>query len=71
MSNIDIFVWEFLGTAVLCLLGNGSVAAVVLKNSFSHGGGGDWVIIVMGWGDLRCSPAPVSPVRPERISTPR
>ncbi len=50
MSNIDIFVWEFLGTAVLCLLGNGSVAAVVLKNSFSHGGGGDWLIIVLGWG---------------------
>ncbi len=50
VSNIDIFVWEFLGTAVLCLLGNGSVAAVVLKNSFSHGGGGDWVVIVIGWG---------------------
>lgn len=50
VSNIDIFIWEFLGTAVLCLLGNGSVAAVVLKNSFSHGGGGDWLIIVLGWG---------------------
>ncbi|AQA01520.1 aquaporin family protein [Mycobacterium sp. MS1601] len=50
MSNIDIFIWEFLGTAVLCLLGNGSVAAVVLKNSYSHGGGGDWLIIVLGWG---------------------
>ncbi len=50
MSNIDIFVWEFLGTAVLCLIGNGSVAAVVLKNSYSHGGGGDWLVIVLGWG---------------------
>lgn len=50
MSNIDIFIWEFLGTAVLCLLGNGSVAAVVLKNSFSFGGGGDWIVIVLGWG---------------------
>ena len=50
MSNIDIFIWEFLGTTVLCLLGNGSVAAVVLKNSYSHGGGGDWLIIVLGWG---------------------
>ncbi|WP_395308099.1 MIP/aquaporin family protein [Mycobacterium sp. AMU20-3851] len=50
MANIDIFVWEFLGTAVLCLLGSGSVAAVVLKNSYSHGGGGDWLIIVLGWG---------------------
>lgn len=50
MANIDIFVWEFLGTAVLCLLGSGAVAAVVLKNSFSHGGGGDWIVIVLGWG---------------------
>ncbi|MET0473822.1 MAG: MIP/aquaporin family protein [Mycobacterium sp.] len=50
MSNIDIFIWEFLGTTVLCLLGSGSVAAVVLKNSYSYGGGGDWLIIVLGWG---------------------
>ena len=50
MSNIDIFTWEFLGTTILCLLGSGSVAAVVLKNSYSHGGGGDWLIIVLGWG---------------------
>jgi glycerol uptake facilitator protein len=50
VSNIDIFIWEFLGTTVLCLLGSGSVAAVVLKNSYSHGGGGDWLIIVLGWG---------------------
>jgi glycerol uptake facilitator protein len=50
VSNIDIFIWEFLGTTVLCLLGSGSVSAVVLKNSHSHGGGGDWLIIVFGWG---------------------
>ena len=50
MANIDIFVWEFLGTAVLCLLGSGAVAAVALKNSFSYGGGGDWIVIVLGWG---------------------
>ncbi|MET0701278.1 MAG: MIP/aquaporin family protein [Mycobacterium sp.] len=50
MSNIDIFIWEFLGTTVLCLLGSGSVSAVVLKNSYSYGGGGDWLIIVLGWG---------------------
>ncbi|MBI3213976.1 MAG: aquaporin family protein [Mycobacterium sp.] len=50
MSNIDIFMWEFIGTAILCLIGNGSVCAVVLKNSFSHGGGGDWLVIVLGWG---------------------
>ncbi|MGE2735361.1 MIP/aquaporin family protein [Mycolicibacterium vaccae] len=50
MSNIDIFMWEFIGTAILCLIGNGAVAAVTLKNSYSHGGGGNWVIIVLGWG---------------------
>ena len=50
MSNIDIFVWEFLGTTVLCLLGTASVAAVALKNTFAHGSGGDWVVIVLGWG---------------------
>jgi glycerol uptake facilitator protein len=50
VSNIDIFIWEFLGMTVLCLLGSGSVASVVLKNSHSFGGGGDWLIIVLGWG---------------------
>ena len=50
MSNIDIFIWEFLGTTVLCLLGTASVAAVALKNTFAHGSGGDWVVIVLGWG---------------------
>ncbi|WP_197382373.1 MIP/aquaporin family protein [Mycolicibacterium mengxianglii] len=50
MSNVDIFIWEFLGTAILCLIGNGSVAAIVLKNSYSQGGGGDWLIVVLGWG---------------------
>jgi glycerol uptake facilitator protein len=50
VSNIDIFIWEFLGTTILCLLGSGSVSAVVLKNSYSFGGGGDWLIIVLGWG---------------------
>ena len=50
MSYTDIFIWELLGTGVLVLIGNGSVAAVVLKNSFSHGGGGDWLVIVLGWG---------------------
>ncbi|KWX66096.1 MIP/aquaporin family protein [Mycobacterium sp. NAZ190054] len=50
MSYTDFFIWEFLGTAVLTLIGSGSVAAVVLKNSFSHGGGGNWLVIVLGWG---------------------
>ncbi|MDY6996414.1 MAG: MIP/aquaporin family protein [Actinomycetota bacterium] len=50
MSYTDIFIWELLGTGVLVLIGNGSVAAVALKNSFSYGGGGDWLVIVLGWG---------------------
>ncbi|MDG4664027.1 MIP/aquaporin family protein [Mycobacterium sp. 236(2023)] len=50
MSYTDFFIWEFIGTAVLILIGSGSVAAVVLPNSFSHGGGGNWLVIVLGWG---------------------
>jgi len=38
---------EFLGTAVLILLGNGVVANVNLKNTY--GGGGGWIVITTGW----------------------
>jgi glycerol uptake facilitator protein len=39
---------EFLGTMVLVLLGDGVVAAVLLKSSKAEGGG--WIVITAGWG---------------------
>jgi glycerol uptake facilitator protein len=41
------FLGEFLGTAVLLLLGNGVVAGVVLKKSKAEASG--WVVITAGW----------------------
>ncbi|MBC7843096.1 MAG: aquaporin family protein [Gemmatimonadaceae bacterium] len=38
---------EFLGTAVLILLGNGVVAGVLLEESKSKGAG--WIVITAGW----------------------
>src|SRR5215468_4611206 len=38
---------EFMGTAVLILLGNGVVANVLLKKSKGEGGG--WIVISAGW----------------------
>jgi hypothetical protein len=38
---------EFLGTMVLILLGDGVVAAVLLKRSKAEGGG--WMVIASGW----------------------
>ncbi|WP_342787243.1 MIP/aquaporin family protein [Saccharothrix saharensis] len=48
MTNQSIFIGEFLGTALLLLLGNGVVAGVVLAKSKSHGAG--WAVITFGWG---------------------
>ena len=39
---------EFIGTALLVLLGDGVVANVVLHRSKGNGGG--WVVITLGWG---------------------
>lgn len=41
------FLGEFMGTAVLILLGNGVVANVLLKKSKGEGGG--WIVISAGW----------------------
>lgn len=45
---MDIFVAEFIGTALLIVLGNGVVANVLLNKSFGQGGG--WIVITAGWG---------------------
>lgn len=38
---------EYLGTALLILLGNGVVANVNLKHTYAHGSG--WIVITFGW----------------------
>src|SRR5262245_20863818 len=38
---------EFIGTAILILLGNGVVANVVLPKT--KGSGGGWIVITSGW----------------------
>jgi glycerol uptake facilitator protein len=42
------FVAEFVGTAILILMGNGVVANVVLRETKGHGSG--WIVIAAGWG---------------------
>ena len=45
---MDPLMAEFVGTALLVLLGNGVVANVVLKDTKGHAGG--WIVITAGWG---------------------
>jgi len=45
---MDPYFAEFLGTAILILLGNGVVANVVLSETKGHGAG--WIVITAGWG---------------------
>lgn len=45
---MEAYLFEFIGTALLILLGNGIVANVGLKDTF--GGGAGWVAITLGWG---------------------
>lgn len=44
---MEALVFEFLGTALLILLGNGVVANVLLPHSKGQGGG--WIVIAFGW----------------------
>lgn len=44
---MNVYFAEFLGTALLLLLGNGVVANVVLDRTKGHGGG--WIVIAAGW----------------------
>jgi glycerol uptake facilitator protein len=43
-----VFVGEFIGTAILILLGDGVVANVLLKGSKGENSG--WIVITTGWG---------------------
>ncbi len=45
---MNIYTAELLGTMILILFGGGTVAAVSLKKTFSHGA--DWLLITVGWG---------------------
>ena len=45
---MSIFGAEVIGTALLILLGNGVVAAVLLAKSKAENGG--WIVITWGWG---------------------
>jgi glycerol uptake facilitator protein len=45
---VSIFAAETIGTALLVLLGNGVVAAVLLNRSKAQNGG--WIVITVGWG---------------------
>lgn len=48
MSNVDIFVGEIIGTAILILFGAGVCAAVTLRFSKARASG--WIVISFGWG---------------------
>lgn len=45
---MNVYTAEFIGTAILVLLGNGVVANVVLWQT--KGSGGGWIVITAGWG---------------------
>lgn len=44
---MNYFLAEFVGTALLIILGNGVVANVLLNQTKGHGGG--WIVITFGW----------------------
>ncbi len=45
---MEVYLAEFVGTLILCLLGNGVVAAVLLRKSKAENAG--WIVITLGWG---------------------
>ena len=48
LTPLSAFGWEFFGTAMLLLFGNGVCAAVNLRTSGAKGTG--WLMIAFGWG---------------------
>lgn len=47
MSYMSLFLAEFIGTALVILLGNGVVSNVVLARTKGNGAG--WIVITFGW----------------------
>lgn len=45
---MNVYLAEFIGTALLLLMGGGVVANVALKKT--NGNGADWIVITVGWG---------------------
>jgi glycerol uptake facilitator protein len=45
---MQVYLAEFIGTMILILLGDGVVAAVLLRNSKAENSG--WIVITFGWG---------------------
>ena len=45
---MQAYLAEFIGTAILIILGDGVVAGVLLKNSKAENSG--WIVITLGWG---------------------
>jgi glycerol uptake facilitator protein len=45
---MSVYIAEFIGTAILILLGNGVVANVALNDT--HGNNSGWVVITLAWG---------------------
>ena len=45
---MNVYLAEFIGTAILILLGNGVVANVLLKDTKGHNAG--LIVITAGWG---------------------
>ena len=48
MSNMSLYIGEFVGTTLLLLLGNGVNMTCSLKHSYGKGGG--WIVTSFGWG---------------------
>jgi len=44
---MEAYIFEFIGTAILLLMGSGVVANVILKDTKGNGGG--WIVITTGW----------------------
>ena len=58
MSNISLYIGEFVGTTLLLLLGNGVNMTCSLKHSYGKGAG--WIVTTFGWGFAVMIPAYVT-----------